>query len=121
MEQRRLICIECPKGCDLTVDLVNFTVAEVRGHTCPKGEVYARAEIEHPMRQLATIVLAEGLEVRMVPVKTSDAIPRDRLLDAMNEVRALRLTHPVKTGDVIVENFLGLGVDLIATRAVRAV
>jgi CxxC motif-containing protein len=34
----------------------------------------------------------------------------------MEAVKRITVTSPVKLGSVIAENFLGLGVDLIATR-----
>jgi CxxC motif-containing protein len=36
----------------------------------------------------------------------------------MEEVKKVRLKSPIKAGSVIVENFLGLGVNLLVTRNV---
>ena len=44
MEQRELICINCPLGCPLTVSLQDSEVVKVAGNTCPRGEAYARKE-----------------------------------------------------------------------------
>jgi CxxC motif-containing protein len=118
--EKKLTCIECPQGCGLTVELENGFMVKVAGNKCPKGEAYAKQEIENPLRTLTTTVLAQGLALKMVPVRTSRPIPKSRLLDAMAAVRSLRVSQPVKMHEVLAADFLGLNVDLIATRAVGA-
>jgi CxxC motif-containing protein len=113
---KKLICIECPKGCALDVDIENCRVVKVTGHQCPKGEKYAASEIEDPRRILTATVLTKGFSLKLLPVRTDRAIPKSRINDAMKAIRNLRITRRVKTGDVIVKDFLGLGVNLIATR-----
>lgn len=116
--KRKLTCIECPKGCMLLVDIENSRVVQVSGQECPKGEKYAVSEIENPLRILTSTVLAEGLSLKMVPVRTDKPIPKGVLSEAMREIKKLKVSEPVRVGDVIVENFLGLGVNLVATREV---
>jgi CxxC motif-containing protein len=116
MERKTITCIECPRGCSLTVDIENCRVTAIKGNQCPKGLLYGKAEVENPMRTLTTTVVAVGLALTQVPVRTSKPIPKDRLLDAMKEIRRLRIDKPVFVGDIIAKNFLGLGVELIATR-----
>ena len=115
---KRLTCIECPKGCALSIDIENCHVVKVSGNECKKGEEYAIKEIENPMRILTSAVLAEGLSLKMVSVRTDKPIPKSRLAEAMEEVKKIRLKSPIKAGSLIVENFLGLGVNLLATRNV---
>ena len=114
--KRTMTCIECPQGCQLSVDLDGARVISVTGHKCPRGEKYSRQEIEAPMRTLTTAVLTKGLELRMLPVRTNKPIPKGKLFDAMEAVKRITLTSPVKAGSVIAENFLGLGVDLVSVR-----
>ncbi len=113
---KELTCIECPEGCVLSVDIENCKVVKVTGHKCPKGEKYAKDEIENPLRILASTVLARGLTLKMVPVRTDRPIPKDRIMDAMREIKKIRIDKEVRTGDVIAADFLALGVNLIATR-----
>ena len=113
---KTLTCIECPKGCSLAVDIENCRVVKVSGEKCPKGKDYAVSEIENPRRVLTATVLAQGLALKMVPVRTDQPIPKDRILEAAGEIRKIKLKMPVRLGEVIVENLLGLGVNLIATR-----
>ena len=111
-----LICIECPNGCVLSVDIEEGKVASVTGHTCPKGEKYACEEIESPKRVLTSSVLAEGLSLKMIPVRTDGPIPKEKLIEAMKEIKGLKVREGLRAGDVIRRNFLGLNVNLIATR-----
>ena len=43
MERKKLICIGCPKGCELTVFLGGKQVTKVEGNHCKKGAVYGAA------------------------------------------------------------------------------
>ena len=88
---KKLTCIECPKGCSLSIDIENCRVVKVGGNECPKAERYAMQEIENPMRILTSAVLAEGLSLKMVPVRTDKPMPKGRLAEAMEEVKKIRL------------------------------
>ena len=113
---RKITCIECPNGCLLTVQVENNKAVKITGNKCPKGEKYAITEVENPVRILATSVLAEGLPFKMVSVKTDKPIPKSRTMEAMDEIKKIKVTKHVRVGNVIADNFLGLGVNLVATR-----
>lgn len=113
---KKITCIECPKSCALSVDVENCRVIKVSGNLCPKGEEYAISEIENPMRILTASVLALGLPLKMIPVRTDKPIPKSMLLAAMREIKKVVLKKAVKPGDVIIKNILDSGADLIATR-----
>ncbi|MCM8760544.1 MAG: DUF1667 domain-containing protein [Candidatus Omnitrophica bacterium] len=115
---KSLVCIECPKGCVLSVDIESSKAKDVKGAKCPKGVIYAQAEVENPTRVLTSTLLAEGLELRLVPVRTDKPIPKKDLFKAMEEIRKIRIRKPLKAGDTVFRNFLGLGINLIATREV---
>lgn len=115
---KNITCIECPKGCALTIEVKDGRVFHIRGNECEKGEKYAFAEIENPVRILTSSILAEGLPLKMIPVKTDEPIPRNRIFDAMSAIKKIRINDAVSIGDIIVDNFLNLGVNLIATRDV---
>ncbi|MDD2702781.1 MAG: DUF1667 domain-containing protein [Candidatus Omnitrophica bacterium] len=116
---KHLTCIECPKGCGLSVDIENCKVVKVQGQRCPKGEKYAVAEVENPVRIMTSAVLTRGLDIKMLPVRTNSPIPKSRIQEAMREIKRIRVERPVRTGEIIVKNFLGLGVDLVAARDVK--
>ncbi len=114
--EKKLTCIDCPRGCRLLVDFNEGVVASVTGNKCPKGEVYAKEECVNPMRVLTTSVDAQGLSLKRVAVKTDKPIPKVKLFDAMQEIQKFKLQRSVECGDILIENFLGLDVNLVSTR-----
>ena len=113
---RELTCIVCPKGCQLKVELEGKKVLSVTGNTCKRGVVYAETECIAPMRTLTTTAAVEGGGV--VPVKTDKTIPKELLFDAMKEVNAVRVSKDAKLGDIVIENLLGTGANVVTTRNV---
>ena len=109
-----LTCICCPMGCRLTVDEDNDYA--VTGNTCKRGAVYGRNELMNPTRVLTTTVAIDGAAHGRMPVRTADAIPKGKLFDAIEELKKVHLTSPVHCGDVVHENLLGTGINVIASR-----
>lgn len=108
----------CPRGCEITLTLENDVIEKIEGATCAKGEAYVRQEVTDPRRNIATSVLVEGGVMPLASVKLSQPIPKARIMDAMKVIKTLRLTAPVEEGAVAARNILGLGSDVIVTRAV---
>ena len=113
---REMTCLECPRGCQLTI---NEETLEVTGNNCPKGEDFARAEITNPVRVLTTTAVIESETESMLPVRTKDPIPKKSMSAAMKAIKNIRVKAPVEVGDIIVEDLVGTGVPLIATKRVR--
>ena len=114
---RDLTCIVCPKGCQLKVELDGKNVISVSGYTCKRGLTYAETECTAPMRTLTTTAPVEGGGV--VPVKTDRTIPKELLFECMNVINAARVSPDAKLGDVVVENILGTGANVVTTRNVK--
>lgn len=109
---KELICITCPRGCRLTVD-ENLNVT---GNTCPRGEVYAKNELTHPVRMVtATVKIISNLEMRL-PVKTSAPIDKKLMFKVVEELDKIEVKAPIKIGDVIIKDIFGTGVDILATK-----
>ena len=113
--KKNLICVSCPLGCPIEVEIENGEVVSVTGNTCKRGDAYARAEITNPVRSLTTSVKVENGLHPVVPVKSSGPVPKDKMFDCMKEINSVTVKAPVKIGDVVIENILGLGVDIVAT------
>lgn len=116
---RIITCIVCPEGCKVSVSMGGDTITGVSGHGCKRGLAYARQEAVAPMRTLTTSVRVVGGVQPLVSVKTSAPIPRERLRDVMACVRPCCVSAPVRQGEAVLTNVLGLGVDLVATRTVE--
>ena len=121
--EKQIVCITCPQGCLITVlgDDMTGEIESVEGHSCPRGKAYAENEFSRPLRILTSSVKTEGSDVPLVPVRTRTAIPKELLFRGMEEIRKLTVKGDVSCGDVIVSDFLGTGVDLIASGSAKAV
>lgn len=116
MEVRNLICINCPMGCPLTVELMEGQVVSVSGNTCRRGEIYARKVVTNPTRIVTTTVKVNGGITDRVSVKTKEDIPKEKIFDCIRALKGLEVTAPVHIGDVILKNVAGTGVDIVATK-----
>ena len=118
MENRELIFIGCPMGCPLTVELEEGQVMSVTGHTCKRGDVYARKEVTNPTRIVTSTVKVEGGNADMVSVKTKEDIPKGKIFDCVRALKDVTVKAPVHIGDVVLADVAGTGVDMVATKAV---
>ena len=118
-------CTTCPSECLLTVVVEDETAGaagvSVSGNRCPRGRAFGVQEVTCPMRVLASTVRVTGGDERLLPVRTAEAIPRALHFKAMEVVRATAVAAPVRMGDVVIENLLDTGVDLVASMDVEAV
>jgi len=109
--KRELICIACPLGCALSVELDGKNVISVEGNTCPRGKEYAISECTSPVRTVTTTMKCENGD--LVSVKTSKPIPKDKMLDAMNIINKSVAKLPIAVGDVLINDLFGS--DVVAT------
>ena len=115
MEKRELTCIGCPLGCAVTVELDGGQIVSVSGHTCPRGEAYARKEVAAPTRIVTSTVKVVGGSRERVSCKTARDIPKDKIFDVMKAINSAAVTAPVRIGDVLIVDAAGTGVSVIAT------
>jgi len=111
-------CIVCPTGCKIRVIKDDGRVVEVSGNSCRRGESYASQEAIAPKRTLTTSIRVTGGDFALVSVKSLMPVPKSCLFDIMKSARLLVVTAPIRVGDIVAANVLGLGIDLVATRAV---
>ena len=114
--EKILTCVECPRGCQVTVKLDGDKVVSVTGNFCPRGKVYAENEITHPMRVVtSTVKASNGV---LVPVRTDVAVLKSHIFDVMKKINSVTIDLPVKLGDVLISNIDGEA-NLIATKTVE--
>ena len=110
---RELTCIVCPKGCPMKVTLEGKEILNIEGFTCPRGKQYATNECTHPMRTLtSTVRTSKG---GVVAVKTDKAIPKELVFNCMKEINKAVATLPVHVGDILIEDILGTGANIVIT------
>ncbi len=113
---REITCIICPLGCKARVTVEKGRITKVENVQCLRGEDYVRREIEAPTRDFFTTVRVNASRIPVLPVRSTKPIPKEKIQDCVLELAKTVVDAPVKAGDVIVEDPLGLGIKIIATR-----
>lgn len=117
--KKEFTCIICPNSCNITVELDDKQeIISITGQTCKRGEEYVTQELEHPVRTIASSVLVDNGEMPLVSVRLNAPIPKEKIFEAMEEIKKVRLQAPVEIGQVAISNILGTGADVIVTKNV---
>ena len=112
---KELVCIGCPRGCQLKIEKNNRDEWVVTGNTCKRGEAFAISEMTAPKRTICSVVKTAFPDTPILPIHISADIPKERIFDVMAQLRTVTVTERIGRGDVVIPNVLGLGVDIIAT------
>ena len=121
VEQRSLTCIGCPLGCQITAELKNGEVVSVNGNTCKRGEDYVKKEVTCPARIVTSTVRVTGGAASVVSVKTKSDIAKDKIFECVRSLKDVTVQAPIVIGDVVLGNVAGTGMDVVATKSVKAV
>ena len=113
--EKEIVCINCPLGCRVQVSLDGETVTDVKGNGCIRGKEFAVQEITEPMRNITSLMRVRGSD-RPVSVKTSGPVPKKLYFSCIREIFRREAELPVHTGDVLIADILGTGVDILCTQ-----
>ncbi len=111
-----IICITCPVGCTLEVTHAGETVINVDGNTCSRGLTYVEEELSDPRRMVATTVRVRGGIHPLVPVYTAAPFPKPKIFALLKRIREIEIEAPVALHQVVLEDALGTGIQIIASR-----
>ena len=100
--KRIVNCVECPKGCEITVETEDGKITGITGNSCPRGKAYAENEVVCPRRVLTSTVKTK--DGKVVPVKTDKPVKKVELFDVMAKINSAVAGEKVKIGDVIIAN-----------------
>lgn len=114
--QTKIICIGCPKGCLVTVQHEAGGIIAITGHRCKSGLEYAENEFTEPKRIFTSTVKLKNGQIAVLPVKTREPVPKEKLFEIAKATCDLQAEAPVYIGDIICADVCGTGVDLIAVR-----
>ncbi|MBR5559691.1 MAG: DUF1667 domain-containing protein [Oscillospiraceae bacterium] len=118
-EIKNFICITCPMGCPLTVEVEGEEILSVSGNSCARGLEYAKNEAVNPKRMLTTTVRVLGGDQPLVPVRTQVAVPKDKMMEYMGFINVQRVQAPVARDQEICV-LPDCGISVIATSGVEA-
>ena len=119
--KKNMTCIICPMGCNLeiTYDQDTNKVIKVTDNNCPRGPKYAEKELQNPTRTLTSTIKVENGTLPVVPIKSAGELPRDSLLQYMEVIRRATAIAPIHIGDILIQDILGSGINIIATAEVE--
>lgn len=128
---RSLTCIVCPIGCSLSVEEDANGGLIVSGNKCQRGSAYAEEEIKAPKRIVtATCKVSQSNDDgphsetrntpnRRIPVKSTSPCPKEKIDGLLKDIYNTVVTLPVKTGDIIISDWKGSGIDIAVTRTME--
>ncbi len=106
------VCIRCPIGCHLHIEEKGGEVV-VTGNRCPRGAEYGKQEFTCPMRTITTIFpLKNG---GTLAVRTNKAVKKQQYFDILNAIKSAPEPHNPHFGDVLIQNVLDTGADVVIT------
>ncbi len=118
---KKMVCIVCPRGCNMEVEYKDLNKIIVSGNHCKRGKIYAESEIKDPKRIVPTTVVIKDALFDRLPVKTEKPIPKNLIFEVMKLINNVTVSAPVKVGDVIIENILDTGTNVVASKSVERV
>ncbi len=116
VETRILHCINCPMGCEITAEIKDGIIKKIAGNHCQRGEVYTKEEITAPKRMLTSTVRIQNGVLPLLPVVSVHALPKEKVMECAQFLRQVTVKAPVRAGDIVAANILGLGIDIAASR-----
>jgi CxxC motif-containing protein len=116
MNNKELICIGCPVGCVLNVEILNNRVKDFSGNKCNKGKLYGQKECTNPTRIATSTVMVIGGKESVLPVKTDGEVPKEKLFNVINIMKNVKLEAPVSIGDIVVKDIFNTEINIVATK-----
>jgi len=116
-EKTKMICIDCPIGCEINVTHDGKIVLEIDGNKCKKAIDYAETEITDPRRMVITTVRVRGGFHHLVPVRSTEPVPKTKIFSILKKLRKVELKTPVKIHQVVLPDAVGTGIDIVTSRS----
>lgn len=114
-EEKLFICVICPQGCHLRAKVAGEEIISLEGEGCGRGWEYVLQEQKDPRRTLTTTVSVRGGILPLLPVRSTEPIPKKVLPLVLAKLRQIEVEAPVERGQVI---FQEGEIKIIATRKV---
>ena len=118
MNEKEVTCIVCPIGCKILIKTDGKDIQGISGYKCKQGIKYAHSEALDPRRMLTSSVFVKDGKWPLVSVKTSKAVPKNKIFDVLKTIKNTRTKAPIKSGQILIKNVAGTSIDIIATKNV---
>ena len=117
--KKTIVCTVCPNGCEIEAEYTCREDIKITGNKCNRGIAYCTDECFDPRRTFTSSVRISGAGRRMLPVRTTEPVPKALLMRCAEEVHKITVKAPVKRNQIISPNFLETGADLIAAMSLE--
>jgi len=115
-EKKDFVCIICPNSCRLSAEVGPNGDVKINGYACQRGLEYGTQEFLEPKRTLITTMRIKNGVLPVLPVRSDKELPKNKIFEAIKIINQYEIEAPIKMGDIIIENLLNLGVNVIASR-----
>ena len=116
-EVKKLNCIVCPMGCEITVEIKNKKIEKIEGNTCRRGELYVKEELTAPRRMLTASVRVKNGALPLLPGVSNATLPKEKILECAAKLRGIVVEALIKAGDIALGNIFGTGTNIVASRS----
>ncbi len=115
---KKLICISCPIGCRLSLNIQDDLI-EVSGNKCKRGEVYGKEEYLAPKRVVTASCPTNSSLHPRIPVKTDGPILKEHINLLIKDIYKTIIKVPVNINTVILENYQDTGINVLTTKSLK--
>lgn len=113
--KKEIICTVCPLGCNINAEGNETEITIINGYACKRGLEYGTNEFLHPVRILTTTVKIKGEQDRLIPVRSEEPLPKEKIMECMEVIKKQEAELPVQMYDVIIPNICNSGINIVAT------
>lgn len=111
---KKIICDFCENKCILKVIKTDDGIV-VTGNACEKGTEVGIENINSNKDILVTLVRVKGSPLyNVLPVKTNKPVDKNLFIEISKALSRVYVSVPIKMGDIICQNILNTGVDIVA-------
>lgn len=113
--KKDIICTVCPLGCHIAVEGEGEKIISMEGYGCARGKQYATTEFSHPVRILTSTIRTDSDRIPLIPVRSSEPLPKEMLMNCMVEIRKCRVHLPIRSHEILISDICNTGIDIVAT------
>ena len=107
-------CPRCTNACMITYTMEFDKILSIKNAACPKGEQFIYEQAKMPDSIVTAKVFVKNGMTSLAEVKTSKPVPGYLVNEIKDKLKKLELTAPLTFGQVLAENYLNSGADLIS-------
>jgi len=116
MSEHEIICVGCPMGCHVTLNIDNSgEITGFSGNECKRGKEYVAQEYKNPVRIFTATVLTKGSTRPLLPVRTNSTIPKVKMKECAYLVSRITVEPPLVIDEVVISNIVDTGADLVCS------